>query len=495
MDKYWIWLQNSLKYGNNKVRTVRLLYNNIKDFYYAGETEWRLCGCFTNREIENLKNNTLSAAEKIVERCNNLKYSILTPDSEFYPKLLREIPNPPCVLYVRGDKKCLNSDFGISVVGTRSATQYGKEMAFDISKNLAQRGVIVVSGGAIGIDSEAHRGALNAGGKTIAVLGCGINYPYLLKNSELRKRISENGAVISEYPPDFPGSAYTFPMRNRIISGMTMGTLVIEAGEKSGSLITANLANEQNRDVFVVPVNKMSPVAEGALRLIQDGASVVTCAEDILDEYTGRNFSSLKVDKINSKKSDSTKHIEDLKEKHPNKNDIVSYEKKFTPEFMEKSFDLKNFPNSFEEINEYNAQENNLSVEDDNLQLNFGLEFMRGRTLLEEELYKDEIQNAQQNENKQPQDYSHGNIWQTYLEKAISQSNESKTPPKKTSFTQNLSVECEKIYNLLKKGEMHIDDISRECEISIKNLLPQLTELELLGLIKACTGGIYKINI
>ncbi len=483
MDKYWIWLQNSLKHGSHKVRTVRLIYNNIKDFYNAGEKEWRLCGCFTNREIENLKMNTLSAAEKIIEKCNNLNYDILTPDSEFYPKLLREIPNPPCVLYVRGDKKCLNSAFGISIVGTRSATQYGKEMAFDISKDLAQRGVMVVSGGAIGIDSEAHKGALIAGGKTVAVLGCGINYPYLLKNSDLRKRISENGAVISEYPPDFPGSAYTFPMRNRIISGLTVGTLVIEAGEKSGSLITANLANEQNRDVFVVPVNKMSPVAGGALRLIQDGANVVTCAEDILIEYRGRNFSNLETNKINSKigyEKVDDKYVGNLKEKFPNKNGVFSRDKNFNSEFAEKS-------------NEYNAaHKKSLSVKSNDLK-EFNLKLIRKRDLLEEELYKDDTQNISQVENEH--DYSSGNIWKNYFKKAFNESCENKKSNKKTGLTQNLSLECQKIYNLLKKGDMHIDDISRECEISIKNLLPKLTELELLGLIEACTGGIYKINI
>lgn len=493
MDKYWIWLQNSLKYGSNKVRTVRLIYKNIKDFYHAGEREWRLCGCFTNREIESLKNNTISQSEKIIEKCKKLGYDIVTPDSEYYPKLLREISNPPCVLYVRGDKKCLNSHVSVSIVGTRSATPYGKEMAFDISRDLAKAGVTVISGGAIGIDSEVHKGVICANGKTIAVLGCGINYPYLLKNSDLRRKISEKGAVISEYPPDFPGSAYTFPMRNRIISGMTLGTLVIEAGEKSGSLITANLANEQNRDVFVLPVNKMSSVSGGALKLIRDGAQVVTCANDILNEYSKRQFDSIY--EVQKKTDCNVEHFEDLSADKLNENCIISNKKADLENFCEKRND------------EYNQQ----NLFNDKIQdcPRLSSEIISQRENFEQELYSESFNKENSNEI-----YIKRNAWKTYFDKINNEPkkiiNETKknshkiiNPQRKThkneekteKFEQDLSNDSKKIFNLLKKGDMHIDDISKETGILIKNLLAKLTELELLGLIKACSGGIYKINI
>ncbi len=297
---YWIWLQEALRYGSHKAKTVKHYYKSIKDFYNAGEREWRLCGCFSNREIGSLNNITLEKAQRIFEKSNNLGYKILTLSGKEYPKLLENIVNPPCVLYIKGDKSCLSGALNISVVGTRKATAYGVEMAREISTELAAAGAVIISGGAVGIDSAAHEGALSGGGKTVAVLGCGINYPYLTHKASLREEISQNGAVISEYPPDCFPHPSNFPIRNRIISGLSLGTVVIEAGEKSGSLITANLANNQNRDVFVVPVDMNSELAKGAAGLIRDGAQAITCAENILQEYSSRIGNDFKIRKVQS---------------------------------------------------------------------------------------------------------------------------------------------------------------------------------------------------
>lgn len=176
----------------------------------------------------------------------------------------------------------------MAVVGTRSATPYGHKTAFRLSYRLAECGALIVSGGALGIDSEAHRGALQAGGRTIAVLGCSIDYPYLSANAELRKMISEHGALISEYPPGTPPSKVSFPIRNRLISGLALGTVVVEASIKSGSLITADHALNQGKDVFAVPGNIMSSAYAGSNRLLSDGAKPVFSAADILSEYTSQ---------------------------------------------------------------------------------------------------------------------------------------------------------------------------------------------------------------
>lgn len=282
---YWIWLQQALRSGNRKVRTVKMLYGNAEDFYYSSEMEKRLCGCFSEKELDALKSTKIDEAASIRDKCDRLGYDVITLSDDRYPVLLKTIPNPPCVLYTYGKLSELDSNICISIVGTRSATLYGIQMAFDISRELAGEGVIIVSGGALGIDSSAHKGAIQGGGRTVAVLGCGINYPYLMQNVDLRNLISMNGAVISEYPPDYPAYSSNFPIRNRIISGLSAGTVIIEAGEKSGSLITANLANDQNRDVFAVPVDMRTSVSKGTTGLIRDGAKVVTCAEDILLEY------------------------------------------------------------------------------------------------------------------------------------------------------------------------------------------------------------------
>lgn len=286
--KYWIWLQQSIGYASQKVNTIRRFYPSIVDFYNAGRREWELCGCFTRKELENLYENTLDETEEIIDRCELLGYNILTPDSKGYPAQLKEIYDPPAVLYVNGELPDMESTLSIGVVGTREATPTGKKLAYSISFDLARAGVNIISGGALGIDSSSHKGALNAKGKTVCVLGCGLSYNYLMSNADLRVRIAESGAVISEYPPNMPPYKNSFPKRNRIISAFSQGILVIEAGERSGALITASIAISQNRDVFAVPGDPSNPVAAGTNSLIKQGAKAVTNAYEILEEYLGK---------------------------------------------------------------------------------------------------------------------------------------------------------------------------------------------------------------
>ena len=284
---YYIWLQQTLGYGSHKIRTVNLLYKQIEDFYNAGINTWRFCGCFTNHELDLMNSYDINKAKEILNKCNQLCYRVVTIEDKEYPYNLKNIENPPCVLYVKGDSlEILNEYLSISIVGTRNATRNGLKSAFDISFALAKNNVIIISGGAVGIDSQAHKGALQAGFKTFCVLGCGLNFNYLSENAHLRKLISQNGAVISEYPPDYPAYSRNFPIRNRIISALSLGTIVIEAGEKSGSLITADLALKQNKDVFAVPGDILSKYSKGSNALIKDGAKPVTCIEDVIEEYT-----------------------------------------------------------------------------------------------------------------------------------------------------------------------------------------------------------------
>lgn len=296
---YWIWLQQALKYGNHKAKDILEIYNNIEEFYRSGEYGWRLCGFFSNSEINSMNSTSLDITKDIYLKCQNLGYEILTFSDKNYSKLLFSITNPPVVLYAKGDTSILNNDLTISVVGTRNATRYGIEMAHEISYRVAENKGVVVSGGALGIDTAAHRGALDAGGKTIAVLGCGINYKYLLENESLRNKIADSGLLISEYPPDYPSYNYNFPMRNRIISGLSLATIVVEAGRKSGSLITANLANEQNRDVLVVPVNSQSPLSTGSQALIRDGALAISNVDDVINQYKMKSENRLPKQRIN----------------------------------------------------------------------------------------------------------------------------------------------------------------------------------------------------
>lgn len=204
----------------------------------------------------------------------------VTMESLDYPKMLKYISNPPKELYYIGDIT-LASCPSVAIVGSRKISAYGKWAAMETAKRMAENDVAVISGMAAGADSEAHRGCLEAGGKTVAVLGCGIDICFPAFNFALRNEIAEKGLLLSEYPQGYPGSRYTFPQRNRIISGISMGTVIIEAGINSGSLITAERAAEQGRTVFALPGNINSVYSIGTNKLIQDGAYPLALIDDI----------------------------------------------------------------------------------------------------------------------------------------------------------------------------------------------------------------------
>lgn len=208
---------------------------------------------------------------------------IITLADEAYPKALLEIADPPNLLYVRGNPALLQKR-GLAMVGSRNATPQGIQTAENFARALAGKGLCIVSGLALGIDAAAHRGALAAGGETIAVIGTGADRIYPARNKELALAIAEHGAIVSEFPLGTPAIASNFPRRNRIISGLSRGVLVVEAAPESGSLITARLAAEQGREVFAIPGSIHSPVARGCHKLIKQGAKLVETAADILDE-------------------------------------------------------------------------------------------------------------------------------------------------------------------------------------------------------------------
>ena len=225
--------------------------------------------------------------EKLWEKLSALGITLHTKEDPTYPKLLREIPDCPSTLYTRGSYHFDKSAPTIAIVGSRKYSPYGEQAAYKLAQDLTHAGWVVVSGMAFGIDSHAHRGALEAGGETLAVLGSGIDDPMIspVSHFSLAKRIMTRGALISEYPPGTQASRGSFPMRDRIIAGLCLGTIVIEAPAKSGSLITANCALDYNREVFAVPGSIFSPYSIGTNALIKKGAKIVTGVQDILEEF------------------------------------------------------------------------------------------------------------------------------------------------------------------------------------------------------------------
>jgi DNA processing protein len=227
----------------------------------------------------------LDAAAGLLSKSESLGISVLTWDHDAYPPLLREIYAPPPVLFVKGK---LDSFAGhaCAVVGTRGASQYGRNAAAHIVKKLVEKRVTIVSGLALGIDTIAHQTCLDCGGVTIAVLGCGLDTVYPAANRDLAERIAESGALVSEFDLGSRPEAYHFPRRNRIIAGLSAGVLVVEAPEKSGSLITAGYALQQGRDVFAVPGSIFSNASAGTFNLLKSGAIPVRSGDDILDNMT-----------------------------------------------------------------------------------------------------------------------------------------------------------------------------------------------------------------
>lgn len=282
--KYWIWLSSAL---GASARTDEILsaFPDPETLYEADRKTRILSGVFSARQLEKLESTSLKNAEIAVEICNKNGWSVITPENELFPEPLKQLADMPLVLFADGDISVLKDKIVIGVVGTRDPCRDSRIIARTLSRDMAQAGAVIVSGGALGIDSCAHEGALSGGGKTVCVMGCGLGTGYLMDNEPLRREISRNGALITEYPPFTKASRFTFPERNRIISGLSMGVLVVEAGEKSGSLITAKYANNQGRDVFAIPGSILSTAYMGANRLIKDGAKAVTCAGDILESY------------------------------------------------------------------------------------------------------------------------------------------------------------------------------------------------------------------
>lgn len=221
------------------------------------------------------------SVEKEFKKAEAMNVSILTIADEHYPASLREIYAPPPVLYVKGEIK-KQDEKALGVVGSRKATEYGLNVAEKISAALSQNGFTIVSGLARGIDTKAHEGTLNAGGRTIAVLGCGLDVSYPKENKSLAEKISASGAVLSEFPFGTPPLALNFPMRNRIISGLSRGVIVVQAGERSGATITADFALEQGREVFAVPGSVYLPQSKGTHRLLKEGATLVESVNDVL---------------------------------------------------------------------------------------------------------------------------------------------------------------------------------------------------------------------
>ena len=283
--KYWLGFNLVKGFGPAKIQALLDYFGDLATAWQAPEAQLKRVGIDSRARQALRETRTTLDLDAYCGRVQATGYRVLTWETESYPRYLREIPNAPPVLYVSGEIQTMD-EWAVAVVGTRRLSAYGRQVTRELVAGLARNNVTVVSGLARGIDGIAHKTALSVGGRTIAVLGSGLDCMYPPEHGALARQIvaEKRGAIVSEYALDVPPDARNFPPRNRIISGLTLGTIVIEAGERSGALITADFALEQNREVFAVPGNISSRASKGTNRLIQQGAKLVTGVADVLEE-------------------------------------------------------------------------------------------------------------------------------------------------------------------------------------------------------------------
>ena len=286
-DLYYIWLSQVCGAGSATPQKLLGVFDSAEKIYSATKDELEeLCDFEIDEGIfQRLCNKDTGDCEKILEFCAKNNVSVLNCDSKFYPRRLRSIRAFPVIFYYKGRLPDIDDNLCIAMVGTRKMTEYGKRAAYELSRELAACGAVIVSGMAEGIDSASHKGCLIEEGFTIAVFGCGIDRVYPYENKALMEKIIEKGLVLTEYPPGTEPKGFHFPVRNRIISGLSQAVLVVEADHKSGSLITAKTALFQGRELYAVPGNINSRNSIGTNSLLKNQAGLVTEAYDILSEY------------------------------------------------------------------------------------------------------------------------------------------------------------------------------------------------------------------
>lgn len=291
---YWVGFNLVKGIGAVRLRNLIQHFGDVETAWHASPQEMRAAG-LGPKLIETMQQVRAGVSLELVwERVHSLGIQVLTWEDEAYPRRLKEIDQPPPVLYLR-DNLQPEDEWAVAIVGTRGITAYGRQVTAEITSVLARRGVTVISGLARGVDAEAHKVALNAGGRTLAVLGSGVDQIYPPEHRQLANQIIASGALMSDYAPGTPPDGVNFPPRNRIISGLSMAVIVIEAGERSGALITAEFAADQGREVFAVPGNINAPKSVGCNRLIHQGARPLLTPEDVLESLDLASFQQQRV--------------------------------------------------------------------------------------------------------------------------------------------------------------------------------------------------------
>lgn len=280
--RHWLALVRVPGLGPQLGQALLSRFGNVEAIFSASPAAWRESGA-GDKSVEGLANPDWEGVDLDIDWLESERHTFVSVEDPNYPERLKEIPNPPLGLFCKGDVELLTS-VQLAMVGSRNPSRTGMDLADDFASTLSGRGLVITSGLAMGVDAISHEAALRANGLTVAVCGTGLDRVYPARNKALAHAIADEGLLISEFPTGTPPARQHFPRRNRIISGLSLGTLVVEAARESGSLITARMAMEQGREVFAIPGSIHNPLARGCHRLIREGAKLVETAEDILEE-------------------------------------------------------------------------------------------------------------------------------------------------------------------------------------------------------------------
>lgn len=323
---YFMWLQHAFGAGSEKPISIAKRFNNIADFYSGGRRLWATFSFINDTELSSLTNFTAEMAAVLVDCSEKFGQQVICYSDEIYPDKLRNINNPPAILFAKGEFPNFDDTLVISVVGSRKADLNAIKTTEYLCAELSKNGVIIVSGGADGIDAASHKGAMRGTSPTVAILACSQEYPYLMRNKMLRNKIVETGGcLITEYPESTGVQKGTFQVRNRIMAALCDGLLVVRAAVKGGTMITVKHATKQNKDIFAVPGDINDPLSEGTNKLIKDGAAPVTDVMDILDNYSifkqsakkEKPIDTVEQTKVNLKLSENAKLVYNYLSKEP----------------------------------------------------------------------------------------------------------------------------------------------------------------------------------
>ena len=485
---YWVLLHNALNYRGNNVKALLGYFKDARSIYCADDEEIDKCSDITPSEKERLCSRSLSDAQKIVRRCKGINCRILPICDEKYPDKLRKIDDPPAVIFVKGDISHIDEPCA-AIVGTRNPSLSGKTMAYNCAAELSKNGIHIISGCADGIDTQAHKGALQTGFDTYAVLGGGVNHKYLKKNQLLRTEISKHGALISEYPPDIEPTEYTFPLRNRIISALSDCTIVVEASKISGTMITAEYSIIQKKPIFVLCGDYKRALSDVADTLIEYGAWVsdknngyADIIKWIKEDDSERKHQDIDIDSIKifrrnakqDKKQAELNNVLSFKETVVYKKNLRDMyilgliDKVFSSDTDPKDIEIDN-NNEYKESKPYVGKEKKINK--------------RNKIVISETADEPLFSASEHNDKKD--DINMLNI----TEKTVKND---KKQAKNNDFSADMLTEnARAVYDTISDTPIFTDQIISAAGMSISDVMSSLTELELYGFIVPLPNGKY----